>query len=334
MTFCLKDTEENFNQKKKASYYKISENNKENIKQNYIKVQKKYNINVPSSTSTSEIYISEKENNSNKKNVFNDCNIKNLNFPYEYLSDIFTNILKDSTKKNYSLEKILLIQSKDIIKNRQILINWLSLLHFICHYNEMTFYLTINLLDSYLSKKKISNDKLQLLGIVCFWISSKYNEVFNIPLSYFEKLKLNFKKEEILNFEYEVLETLNYNISISTVYEIYSYLSLRFSFNETDFYFGLFMLEVFQLDIKSTNYHSLIIAESICYLVYYINYKQNLNLKDFVIKDDEHKVRNCITEIFEDCKNIVKTPFENNVIKKFSNEKYKKICIVYNIVNK
>jgi hypothetical protein len=167
-----------------------------------------------------------------------------------------------------------------------------------------------------------------------FWISSKYNEVFNIPLSYFEKLKLNFKKEEILNFEYEVLETLNYNISISTVYEIYSYLSLRFSFNETDFYFGLFMLEVFQLDIKSTNYHSLIIAESICYLVYYINYKQNLNLKDFVIKDDEHKVRNCITEIFEDCKNIVKTPFENNVIKKFSNEKYKKICIVYNIVNK
>ena len=198
----------------------------------------------------------------------------------------------------------------------------------------MTFYLTINLLDSYLSKKKISNDKLQLLGIVCFWISSKYNEVFNIPLSYFEKLKLNFKKEEILNFEYEVLETLNYNISISTVYEIYSYLSLRFSFNETDFYFGLFMLEVFQLDIKSTNYHSLIIAESICYLVYYINYKQNLNLKDFVIKDDEHKVRNCITEIFEDCKNIVKTPFENNVIKKFSNEKYKKICIVYNIVNK
>ena len=94
------------------------------------------------------------------------------------------------------------------------------------------------------------------------------------------------------------------------------------------------MLEVFQLDIKSTNYHSLIIAESICYLVYYINYKQNLNLKDFVIKDDEHKVRNCITEIFEDCKNIVKTPFENNVIKKFSNEKYKKICIVYNIVNK
>ena len=334
MTFCLKDTEENFNQNKKASYYKISENNKENIKQNYIKVQKKYNINVPSSTSTSEIYISEKENNSNKKNVFNDCNIKNLNFPYEYLLDIFTNILKDSTKKNYSLEKILLIQSKDIIKNRQILINWLSLLHFICHYNEMTFYLTINLLDSYLSKKKISNDKLQLLGIVCFWISSKYNEVFNIPLSYFEKLKLNFKKEEILNFEYEVLETLNYNISISTVYEIYSYLSLRFSFNETDFYFGLFMLEVFQLDIKSTNYHSLIIAESICYLVYYINYKQNLNLKDFVIKDDEHKVRNCITEIFEDCKNIVKTPFENNVIKKFSNEKYKKICIVYNIVNK
>ena len=110
MTFCLKDTEENFNQNKKASYYKISENNKENIKQNYIKVQKKYNINVPSSTSTSEIYISEKENNSNKKNVFNDCNIKNLNFPYEYLLDIFTNILKDSTKKNYSLEKILLIQ--------------------------------------------------------------------------------------------------------------------------------------------------------------------------------------------------------------------------------
>ena len=150
MTFCLKDTEENFNQNKKASYYKISENNKENIKQNYIKVQKKYNINVPSSTSTSEIYISEKENNSNKKNVFNDCNIKNLNFPYEYLSDIFTNILKDSTKKNYSLEKILLIQSKDIIKNRQILINWLSLLHFICHYNEMTFYLKINLLDYYL----------------------------------------------------------------------------------------------------------------------------------------------------------------------------------------
>ena len=324
-TFCLKDTQENFNQNIKPSFYKENENNKENIKPYNFFPQKKYHINVPSSTSTTEIYI-QNENKENKKEnlLFKEFIKKDLNYPTEYIKEIFTNIIQQSEKINYSFEKINLIQSKEIIKNRRILINWLSAFHLHCHYDEITFYLTIDLIDIYLSNKKISKDSFQLLGIICFWIASKYNEINAIPLHYLESLKI-YKREEILNFEFDVLNILNYNISITTVYEIYRYLSIGFSF-------GLFMLEVYKLDINSTKYNSLIIAQSICTLVYYINHKKFLNYDECGFKDQKDKIKSCVTEIFENCKKISSCPF-SNVIKKFSTDDFKKICIIYNIVN-
>ena len=331
-TFCLKDTQENFNQNIKPSFYKENENNKENIKPYNFFPQKKYHINVPSSTSTTEIYI-QNENKENKKEnlLFKEFIKKDLNYPTEYIKEIFTNIIQQSEKINYSFEKINLIQSKEIIKNRRILINWLSAFHLHCHYDEITFYLTIDLIDIYLSNKKISKDSFQLLGIICFWIASKYNEINAIPLHYLESLKI-YKREEILNFEFDVLNILNYNISITTVYEIYRYLSIGFSFSQNDFYFGLFMLEVYKLDINSTKYNSLIIAQSICTLVYYINHKKFLNYDECGFKDQKDKIKSCVTEIFENCKKISSCPF-SNVIKKFSTDDFKKICIIYNIVN-
>lgn len=42
--------------------------------------------------------------------------------------------------------------------------------------NHETLYLGVKMLDSYLSKKTISREMLQLLGATCMFIASKYDE--------------------------------------------------------------------------------------------------------------------------------------------------------------
>lgn len=63
-------------------------------------------------------------------------------------------------------------------KMRGILVDWLIEVH--CRFQLMpeTLYLTINVLDRYLSKKTASVRELQLVGIGSMLIACKYEEIY------------------------------------------------------------------------------------------------------------------------------------------------------------
>lgn len=61
---------------------------------------------------------------------------------------------------------------------RAILVDWLVEVHLKFKLVPETLYLTINLIDRYLERAEVSRPKLQLVGVTCLLIASKYEEIY------------------------------------------------------------------------------------------------------------------------------------------------------------
>jgi len=104
---------------------------------------------------------------------------------------------------------------------RCILVDWLVEVHYKFKLFPETLYLTVNLLDRFLSKSKESITKrdLQLVGVTALLISSKYEEMY-IPelrdLTYI--CDGAYTEAKILRMEEKILKTLAYNVTVPTPY--------------------------------------------------------------------------------------------------------------------
>ncbi|XP_010526843.1 PREDICTED: cyclin-B2-1-like isoform X2 [Tarenaya hassleriana] len=104
-------------------------------------------------------------------------------------------------------------------KMRAILIDWLIEVHDKFDLmNEMLF-LTVNLIDRFLSKQAVARKKLQLVGLVAMLLACKYEEV-SVP--FISDLVLisdkAYTKKDILEMEKTMLNTLQFNVSFPTPY--------------------------------------------------------------------------------------------------------------------
>jgi cyclin B len=63
-------------------------------------------------------------------------------------------------------------------KMRSILVDWLIEVHLKFKLVPDTLYLTVNLIDRYLERKEVSRAKLQLIGVSCLLLASKYEEIY------------------------------------------------------------------------------------------------------------------------------------------------------------
>jgi len=61
---------------------------------------------------------------------------------------------------------------------RAILVDWLVEVHLKFKLVPETLYLTMNLIDRYLEDAEVSRPKLQLVGVTCLLIASKYEEIY------------------------------------------------------------------------------------------------------------------------------------------------------------
>ncbi len=61
---------------------------------------------------------------------------------------------------------------------RAILIDWLIDVHSKFKLLNETLFLTVNLIDRYLSKCQVSRQNLQLIGVSCMFIATKYEEIY------------------------------------------------------------------------------------------------------------------------------------------------------------
>lgn len=103
---------------------------------------------------------------------------------------------------------------------RAIVVDWLVDIHHQVGFSPETLYLAVNLLDRYLAQKPaVSRPRLQLVGATAFFIASKYEETFPVALDDLVYMCDNaYTFQDILVFETEMLQTLEYRITVPTAH--------------------------------------------------------------------------------------------------------------------
>lgn len=120
-----------------------------------------------------------------------------------------------------------------------------------------TLYVTINIVDRYLSLKQIKKAELHLLGVTALLISTKYEEIYPPELKDLLQVSENkFTKQEVLKMESKILSTLDFDFmypSSLRFLERFRKLSTTAS-DDQIFYFAQYINEIALLDASLLKY--------------------------------------------------------------------------------
>jgi cyclin B len=188
--------------------------------------------------------------------------------PYDLLQEIFENLLKEEreTISQFGYLKKQLKLNENI---RAILIDWIIEVHYKFKLLTETLFLTINLIDRFLSgKSDILKEKLQLVGIAAMLIACKYEEIYSPELRDFVYISdKSYESEDILKMESEMLKILQFEIFFPSVNRFYEIICIIFNFSEKEIVLGKYLTEIFLIDYRYTKYSSSLIACAVCYLI-------------------------------------------------------------------
>jgi len=101
---------------------------------------------------------------------------------------------------------------------RSILVDWLVEVAEEYRLVPETLYLAVNYIDRFLAHVPVNRSKLQLVGVTCMLIASKYEEIHPPAVDEFVYISDNtYKREEILHMEGMILNRLKFELSAATV---------------------------------------------------------------------------------------------------------------------
>ena len=274
-----------------------------------------------------------------KTKYFDESKINNVQIPKDYINTIYYNLLKEEECPSMILlkkNKNFMTEQKEInAKMRSILIDWLIDVHFKFGFTDETLFLTVSIIDRYISVSQISRAHFQLLGITALMIACKHEEIDLPKIDDFIYITDHaYVKNEVLKMEYDVLNKLNFSFLYPSPIKFYEYLSLHFNFDKKMHMMGKYLLETFLLDVKNFKYKPSIISCACAYIVMKFfkmkNYYEAYDKKFYNIIDEEYNegdVKECAREICFLVDNINKTNYQS-CIKKYSKPEQENVAIL------
>ena len=194
----------------------------------------------------------------------------------EYLLEMYQNLIQEE-KNIKSLFGYMKNQTDMNEKMRAMLIDWIIDVHFKFKLKADTLFLTVWLIDKYLSLKKIKRNKLQLIGVTCMLIACKYEEIYSPEVFDFVYITENsYEKKDIIQLELEILTLLDFNVTVPTSNSFYEIISSSLSFSTQEFFLGKYLLELFLLDYRSLKYKPSEIANTVCFII--VTHRKNNDL--------------------------------------------------------
>mmetsp|Transcript_35895 Transcript_35895/g.83731 ORF Transcript_35895/g.83731 Transcript_35895/m.83731 type:complete len:337 (-) Transcript_35895:178-1188(-) len=104
-------------------------------------------------------------------------------------------------------------------KMRAILVDWLVEIHSKFKLIPETLYLCVNLIDRFLRDNLVVRQSLQLVGVTCLLIASKYEEIYPPELDDLVYIcDEAYTKKEIIGMEETILKALQYRITIPSAH--------------------------------------------------------------------------------------------------------------------
>lgn len=180
-------------------------------------------------------------------------------------------LLKEATTK---INENFMDDQKEITpRMRQILISWLMEVQLkpSRKISDPVFFMAVNLIDRYLSKNKmVSIQNFQLLGIVCLSLANKsMNEIHDILTpSEIEHLCAGaFTQKEILKMEWNVFQTLDFDIHIRYTNPFLFYYAAMLNMNDEEYAMCSFLYKLSLLDHKIYKFTPALISFVCIYIV-------------------------------------------------------------------
>ena len=274
-----------------------------------------------------------------KVKYFDISKINNIQIPKEYINVIYYNLLKEEEIGIQPMPDYTYMTRQNEIndKMRSILIDWLIDVHFKFGFTDETLFMTISIIDRYLSICPISRANFQLLGITALMIACKHEEIDLPKIDDFIYITDNaYTKNEVIKMEEEVLYKLNFSFVYPSPIKFFEYISLHFNFSKKYHMMGKYLMESFLLDVKNVKYKPSIISCACAYIVMKFfkmkNYQESYNKKFYILdetveKYNEHNVKECAKDICLLVDNISKTNYQA-CLKKYSKPEQEKVSII------
>lgn len=148
-------------------------------------------------------------------------------------------------------------------KMRAILVDWLVEVHMKYRLRPETLFLTVNLVDRYLSSAVVMRKRLQLIGVTAMFIASKFEEIDPPPIHNFVYITDNaYTREEILHMECGILVSLGFQVIAPTPGHFMERLLRAHGCDDRHKSLARYILELALLDIRQLKYNPSLLASA------------------------------------------------------------------------
>ena len=278
-------------------------NNKYNNKDNNI-----IEISGIKNNSNNNNNLSKREEHQTINNINNQSNI-NPQEVDEYFKEIFCDM---QLKENKLLVDPNYLKNKQKALNqkmRAILIDWIVDVHKKYKLKPETLYLTVNIIDRFLSKQTVTTVKLQLVGVVSLLIASKYEDIHPPLVKELADITDGaYVPNQLISMENQILSFLNFDLFYPTQWHFLECYKKKLNLNGNIFYLAWYLMELGLIDYNLINYKGSIIASTVVML----------SLKKFKVYEEKEfeKVTGYREKELENCIKDIKYIWKKNKIEK------------------
>lgn len=262
---------------------------------------------------------------SDNVNYFNSLLNTNKNNPQyvpEYQDEIFTYLKGIDKVKSFNPDYMHDVQDDINDKMRAILLDWLVDVNLKFKLLPQTLFLTVNIIDRYLSFAKIKRSKLQLVGVAALFIACKYEEIYPPELKLFVYITDNaYQKKDVLDMEYEILKTLEFEITVPTALNYLDFIVLRLGMTDQKVNQVKYLLELSLINGKMKKYSSEVLAVSAAIAVNKEERERIIEMfSGYILKQE---IVSCVRDIYENERLVREGYISLKAVKnKYSLEKY------------
>ncbi|EME30853.1 Cyclin-A2 [Galdieria sulphuraria] len=176
----------------------------------------------------------------------------------EYKDDVFR-VLLSCEKRCFPeasyVDDMKATQSEISPNMRAILMDWLVEVAEEYKLSNETLHLACNYIDRFLSRCSVSKKNLQLLGVVCLLVASKYEEKYPPHVDEFVYITDNtYTKEEVLSMEMLVMKVLKFSFTAASSYQFASIFGSWGNLNEVVKSISFFLCDLSLVDFSLSKY--------------------------------------------------------------------------------
>lgn len=221
---------------------------------------------------------------------------------HHYTSDILSSLFSlEKTNKAYLTYRSSSPSTSINItcKERALLINEQ---HRICtslHLSDKTLYLSVQILDMFLLKQKISSSYYLLALTTCVYIAAKVEEIYYPHIKEFIFImKQQYTMNEVFKMEKLILTSIDYNVVPLNTYSFYEIASSNLHLNNAYHNLGKMLLEMSMYEYNLLKHKSSTIAITIIFMLVKIIHKSKGHHYE-LYDNDQHWIAIAFCNLFE-----------------------------------